>query len=79
MAKDSDYSPLQVPTLSVDGSNWLYYKAQVKWAVGLKGLTGHLSRLMAKPKDLTHGKDPSWKPTAAKQKFMNEYPEKLKP
>ena len=79
MAKDSDYSSLQVPTLSVDGSNWLYYKAQVEWAVGSKGLTGHLSRLVAKPEDPMHGKDPSWKPTATKQKLMIEYPEKLKP
>ena len=79
MAKDSDYSSLQVPTLSVDGSNWLYYKAQVEWAVGSKGLTGHLSGLMAKPEDPAHGKDPSWKPTAAEQKLMIEYPEKLKP
>ena len=79
MAKDSDYSSLQVPTLSVDGSNWLYYKARVEWAVGSKGLTGHLSRLMAKPEDPVHRKDPSWKPTTAKQKLVNEYPEKLKP
>ena len=79
MEKDSNYSSLQVPTLSVDGSNWLYYKARVEWAVGSKGLTGHLSGLVAKPKDPAHGKYPSWKPTAAEQKLMIEYPEKLKP
>ncbi|KIM60341.1 hypothetical protein SCLCIDRAFT_50863, partial [Scleroderma citrinum Foug A] len=59
----SNYSSLQVPTLSVDGSNWLYYKARVEWA----------------PEDPAHGKDSSWKPTATEQKLMNEYPEKLKP
>ncbi|KIK14931.1 hypothetical protein PISMIDRAFT_16919 [Pisolithus microcarpus 441] len=76
MAKD-DYS-LQVPTLNADGSNWLYYKARVEWAVGSKGLTGHLTSLEAKPEDPTHGKDPSWKPTTAEQKLISEYPEKLK-
>ncbi|KAI6001320.1 hypothetical protein EDD15DRAFT_2361678 [Pisolithus albus] len=76
MAKD-DYS-LQVPTLNADGSNWLYYKARVEWAVGSKGLSGHLTSLEAKPEDLTHRKDPSWKPTTAEQKLISEYPEKLK-
>ena len=78
MVKDSDYSSLQVPTLNVDGSNWLYYKARVEWAVGSKGLTGHLSSLVPKPEDPAHGKDSSWKPTTAEQKLVSEYPEKMK-
>ncbi|KIO11994.1 hypothetical protein M404DRAFT_19818 [Pisolithus tinctorius Marx 270] len=75
MAKD-DHA-LQVPTLNVDGSNWLYYKAQVEWAVSSKGLIGHLTSLDAKPEDPSAGKDASWKPTATEQKLVNEYPEKL--
>lgn len=75
MAKE-DY--LQVPTLNVDGSNWLYYKARVEWAVGSKGLTDHLSGLDAKPEDPSKGKDSSWKPTAAEQKLVSEYPAKFK-
>jgi len=70
MAKDSNYSSLQVPTLNVDGTNWLYYKAQVEWAVGSKGLTGHLSGLVPKPEDPAHRKDSSWKPTTIKQKLI---------
>ena len=69
---------LQVPTLSVDGSNWLYYKARVEWAVGSKGHTGHLSGLEAMPDDPSQGKDSSWKPTAAEQKLVSEYPAKFK-
>ncbi|KIN96902.1 hypothetical protein M404DRAFT_32752 [Pisolithus tinctorius Marx 270] len=75
MAKD-DHS-LQVPTLNVDGSNWLYYKAWVEWAVSSKGLIGHLTGLDVKPEDPSAGKDASWKPTATEQKLVNEYPEKL--
>ena len=69
---------LQVPTLSVDGSNWLYYKARVEWAVGSKGHTGHLSGLEAMPDDPSQGKDLSWKPTATEQKLVSEYPAKFK-
>ncbi|KIO01766.1 hypothetical protein M404DRAFT_149450, partial [Pisolithus tinctorius Marx 270] len=75
MAKD-DHS-LQVPTLNVDRSNWLYYKAWVEWAISSKGLIRHLTSLDAKPEDPSAGKDSSWKPTAAEQKLVNKYPEKL--
>ncbi|KIO07257.1 hypothetical protein M404DRAFT_941167 [Pisolithus tinctorius Marx 270] len=75
MAKDNH--SLQVPTLNADGSNWLYYKAQVEWAVSSKGLIGHLTGLDVKPEDPSAGKDSSWKPTATEQKLVSEYPEKL--
>ncbi|KIO06811.1 hypothetical protein M404DRAFT_75861, partial [Pisolithus tinctorius Marx 270] len=58
-------------------SNWLYYKAQVEWAISSKGLIGHLTGLDVKPEDPSAGKDSSWKPTAMEQKLVNEYPEKL--
>ncbi|KIO14720.1 hypothetical protein M404DRAFT_17580 [Pisolithus tinctorius Marx 270] len=75
MVKD-DHS-LQVSTLNVDGSNWLYYKAWVEWAISLKGLIGHLTSLDVKPEDPSAGKDSSWKPTATEQKLVSEYPEEL--
>ncbi|KIO13945.1 hypothetical protein M404DRAFT_68042, partial [Pisolithus tinctorius Marx 270] len=68
---------LQVPTLNADRSNWLYYKAQVEWAISSKGLIRHLTGLDAKPEDPSAGKDASWKPTAMEQKLVSEYPEKL--
>ncbi|KAI6140547.1 hypothetical protein BKA82DRAFT_71813, partial [Pisolithus tinctorius] len=65
MAKDNH--SLQVPTLNADGSNWLYYKARVEWAVSSKGLIGHLTGVIS----MTLGLSP-------KQKLVSEYPEKLR-
>ena len=62
----------KIPTLKVDGSNWLTFKNHVEWATEAKGLVEYLEVTKTKPANPSEGKDASWKPTTeSKRKWLS--------
>ena len=68
---------IKIPSLKVDGTNWIMYKTRLALALEEKGLHGYLTGSNLKLMNPTDKKNTSWKPIAAEQKEIDKYPEKL--
>ena len=64
---------IKVPTLKVDGSNWINYKSWIELAVKAKGLPGYLTGRKVLPMHPWVGKDNTWTPTKDEQKLIDKY------